>query len=275
MTKTDTSYTKGFRSGGYNFRITDVAVFLGQIVPNTGDFGFDEEEVDAYEIGFKSTSEDGRVQLNGAAFLTEIGDTQREVNTAGPSGVVQNILNTADATIMGVEVDGRWAATNNLLLTFNVGMIDAEYDEVSFDISGDTLVNQRDEDLALPRVPQLTYGFGVIHDTDLGDMGALVSRANLQYRDRIAYTDSNFGWVQGTTQVSANLTWETPYDGFAVSLFGDNLLDEVQVGNDTQLPFPGPLSNGVQTPFQAIPGGGTFSPLKKGRVVGVEFTIAR
>ncbi|MEQ8559815.1 MAG: TonB-dependent receptor [Henriciella sp.] len=269
------SYTKGFRSGGYNFRITDVNVFQNQIVPNTGDFGFDEEEVDAYEIGFKSGSEDGRVQLNGAAFYTEIGNMQREVNTAGPSGVVQNILNTADATIKGVEVDGRWAATNNLLFTFNVGMIDAEYDEVRFDISGDTVVDERDEALELPRVPQLTYGFGVIHDTDFGDMGSLVSTLNLQYRDRIAYTDSNFGWVQGTTQVAADFTWETPYEGFAVSLFGDNLLDEVQVGNDTQLPFPGPLSNGTQSPFQALPGGGTFSPLKKGRVVGVEFTIAR
>ena len=73
--------------------------------------------------------------------------------------------------------------------------------------------------------------------------------------------------------MNANLTWETPYEGFAVSLFGDNLLDEVQVGNDTQVPFAGPLSNGVQSPFQAYPGGGTFSPLKKGRVVGVEFTV--
>ena len=269
------TYTKGFRSGGYNFRITDVGVFLGQIVPQTGDFGFDEEEVDAYEIGFKSSSEDGRVQFNGAAFLTKISDMQREVNTAGPSGVVQNILNTADATITGVEVDGRWAATDNLLFTFNAGLIDAEYDDVRFDISGDTVVDQRDEALELPRVPQVTYGFGFIHDTDLGDMGSLVSTLNMQYRDRIAYTDSNFGWVQGTTQLAADFTWETPYEGFAVSLFGDNLLDEVQVGNDTQLPFPGPLSNGVQSPFQALPGGGTFSPLKKGRVVGVEFTLAR
>jgi iron complex outermembrane receptor protein len=41
------------------------------------------------------------------------------------------------------------------------------------------------------------------------------------------------------------------------------------------LPFPGPLSNGVQTPYQSYPGGGTFSPLKKGRVVGIEFTVQR
>ena len=269
-------YTKGFRSGGYNFRITDVNVFLNQILPATGgNFGFDEEEVDAYELGFKANSEDGRFQINGAGFLTEIGNMQREVNTAGPSGVVQNILNTADATIFGLEFEGRWAVTDNLLMNFNLGIINAEYDDVRFDISGDTVVNGADKALDLPRVPPVTWGVGFIYDLDLGDSGAIITRANYQYRDRIAYTDSNFGWVQETDQIDANLTWETPYDGFSVSVFGDNLLDEVQVGNETQLPFPGPLSNGVQTPYQEFPGGGTFSPLKKGRVVGIEFTIAR
>ena len=127
----------------------------------------------------------------------------------------------------------------------------------------------------LPRVPPITYGVGAIYDINLGDMGALISRANYQYRDRIAYTDSNFGWIQDAHQLSANITWETPYDGFDVSLFGNNLLDNVQAGNDTQLPFPGPLSDGMQRPYQTYPGGGTFSPLKKGRVVGVEFTLRR
>jgi iron complex outermembrane receptor protein len=198
------------------------------------------------------------------------------VNTSGPeAAVVQNITNTADATIMGVEVDGRWAATDNLLLSFNIGMIDAEYDDVQFDISTDGVIDDKDLKLDLPRVPQLTYGFGAIYDLDLGDSGALVTTANYQFRDRIAYTDSNFGWVQASNQLSADLTWETPYEGFAVSLFGDNLLDEVQVGNDTQLPFPGPNSIGVGVPYGANPQAGTFSPLKKGRVVGVEFTIAR
>ena len=253
---------------------------------DTGRFSFDEEEVDAFEIGFKSGSEDGTVQLNGAVFYTEIGDMQREVNESSEeSGVVQNIVNTADASILGAELEGRWAATRDLLFTFNVGMIDAEYDEVRFDISGDGVVNGDDLNLELPRVPQLTYGFGAIHDADLGEAGALVSTINLQYRDRIAYTDNNFGWVQGTTQLAADFTWETPYDGFAVSLFGDNLLDEVQAGNDTQLPFGGltpgagtligPNSDLVDRPFGANPAIGSFAPLKKGRVVGVEFTVRR
>lgn len=265
-------YTKGFRSGGYNFRITDVPGF-NAIVAQTGSFGFDEEEVDSYEIGFKAQSVDGRIQVNGAAFVTEVGDMQREVNTAQPgAAVVQNIVNTADATIVGLEFDGRLVLTESLLASFNVGFMDASYDRLFFDLNNDGVVDDRDLNLNLPRVPPMTYGFGLIKDFDLGSAGAIVARASYQHRDRIAYTDSNFGWIQAADMVDMNITWETPFQGLSASIYGKNLLDEVQVGNDTQLPFPGPNSTGVNRPYAPFPAAGTFSPLKKGRLLGLEFT---
>ena len=269
--QTYATWSKGFRSGGYNFRITDVPIFY-QFVAQTGNLGFDEEELDAYEIGFKSQSEDGRVQVNGSVFYTDIKNMQREVNTAGSSGVVQNIINTADASIYGVETDGRWAITDTLLGTFNVGIIDASYDKVFFDLDADGVVGQSDLALDLPRVPELTWGVGLIKDIDMGANGALVAGVNFQHRDRIAYTDSNFGWVQAGDMLDFNLTWETPFNGLSASLYGKNMLDEVQAGNDTQLPFPGPLSTGVNYSYPAYPAGGTFSPLKKGRMLGMELT---
>ncbi|MFN3312991.1 MAG: TonB-dependent receptor [Hyphomonas sp.] len=265
-------YTKGFRSGGYNFRITDIPGFVS-IVNQTGSFGFDEEEVDSYEIGFKAQSVDGRVQVNGAAFVTEVGDMQREVNTAQPgAAVVQNIVNTADATIFGLEFDGRVVLTETLLASFNVGFMDASYDRVVFDLNNDGVIDDRDLNLDLPRVPPMTYGFGLIKDFDMGSAGAIVARASYQHRDRIAYTDSNFGWIQAADMVDMNITWETPFQGLSASVYGKNLLDQVQVGNDTQLPFPGPNSTGVNLPYAEFPAAGTFSPLKKGRLLGLEFT---
>ena len=265
-------YTKGFRSGGYNFRITDYVGFTN-IVNQTGSLGFDEEEVDSYEIGFKAQSTDGRVQVNGAAFMTEVGDMQREVNTAAPgAAVVQNIVNTADATIYGLEFDGRIVLTDTLLASFNVGFMDASYDNVFYDLNNDGVVDQADVNLDLPRVPPITYGFGLMKEFDLGTSGAIVARANYQYRDRIAYTDSNFGWIQDANMVDMNITWETPVDGLSASFYGKNLLDEVQLGNDTQLPFPGPNSTGLNYSYPALPAGGTFSPMKKGRLIGLELT---
>ena len=72
-------------------------------------------------------------------------------------------------------------------------------------------------------------------------------------------------------------------------LFRSNLLDEVQAGGDTQLPFGGPTpglvpgtttgaffgpnSNFVDAPFDNNPAFGTFSPLKKGRLFGLELSV--
>ena len=267
------NYTRGFRSGGYNFRITAPAAFEA-IFPSDKPRSFDQETVDSYEIGVKHQTQDGRAQINGALFYTSIKDMQRELNLSDPTaGVVQTILNTADAGIKGIELEGRYAFTENFLVTANVGLIDAQYDKVRFDISGDGVVDAADKALALPRVPETTWGVGFIWDVDLGDKGTLVSRANFQHRDEFAYSDNNFGWVQAADMVDANLTWNTPYRGLSVSIYGKNLLDEVTAGGDTQVPFGGPLSNGINLPFDAYPAAGTFSPLSKGRRIGLEVSL--
>ena len=279
------TYTKGFRSGGYNFRITNALAFEA-LFPPTGSRAFDEEEVDSFEIGMKHDTQDGRGQLNASVFLNDIKNMQRELNLSSPSsGVAQTIINTADAEILGLELEGRYAITDSLLVTANLGLIDAEYTDVIYDISGDGAVDGTDLGLALPRVPEATYGVGFIYDLDLRERGSLVSRMNFQHRDKFAYTDNNFGWINPADQLDGNLTWNTPMDGVSVSFFGKNLLDEVVAGGDTQVPFGGTLaatapggtnySTGVNVPFANHPAAGTFSPLQQGRVLGLEFTISR
>lgn len=279
-------YTQGVRSGGYNFRITDPALFLS-IFPDPDDkAAFDEETVDSYEIGFKHQTEDGRGQINAAVFFSDVSDMQRELNLSSPSsGVSQVILNTADAEILGFEAEGRYAVTDNLILMANIGVIDAEYTDAIYDISSDGVIDGKDLALDLPRVPETTYGFGFLYDHDLGDRGSLVARANFQHRDKNVFTDNNWGWMNAADMVDANLTWNTPVEGMSVSLYGKNLLDEVVAGGDTQVPWGGPfaglapggqnLSTGVNAPYAAHPAGGTFSPLAKGRLIGLELTIQR
>lgn len=262
-------WSRGFRSGGYNFRITNVPVF-NRAFQQTGELGFDEEQVDSFEIGGKFQTADRSLTLNVAAYVTKIGNMQREVNLADPgAGVVQNILNTADATIKGFEAEARARLSDTLVFTANLGLIDANYDRILFDISGDGRVDQADLNLAIPRVVPITVGAGLIHELNVG-RSQFLSRVNYQYRDRSAYTDDNFGWLNDLSMLEANITWITPVRGLSFSVYGRNLFDQVQEGGDTQVPFAGPRSNGVQTPFQQFPGGGTFSPLMRGRNIGIE-----
>lgn len=276
-------YTQGVRSGGYNFRISTPVAFEA-LFPAGSSRAVDEEGVHAYELGFKTETADRKGQLNAAVFFNDITDMQRELNLSSPSsGVAQTIVNTADAEIFGFEAEGRYALTGDLLLTANVGVLDAEYTNVIFDISGIGSVGAEDLALALPRVPEMTYGFGILHDIDLADRGALVSRISFQHRDAFAYTDNNFGYVNEADMVDANFTWNTPFDGVSVSLFGKNLLDEVVSGGDTQVPFGGALaplvpggqnlSDGTNDVFDPNPAAGTFQPLQPGRTIGIEFKI--
>ncbi len=278
-------WSRGFRSGGYNFRITDIPVFQ-RAVDETGNLFFDEEQVDTFEIGGKFQTLDAAFTLNVAAYVTKVKDMQREVNLADPgAGVVQNILNTADATISGVEAEARMRVSDSLIVTANIGLIDDEYDEVLFDISSDSDINDEDLALRLPRVPEVTWGMGLIHELFIGD-NEILTRVNYQYRDEFAYTDNNFGWIQDMSNLEANITWVTPLDGFSLSVYGRNLFDEVQAGGDTQVPFGGtevvidprtgdpafvgPNSNFNGQPFDPNPALGTFSPLQRGRNIGIE-----
>ena len=262
-------WSRGFRSGGYNFRITNIPVF-NRAFAATGNLFFDEEQVDNFEIGGKFQTADRSFTINAAAYITKVGNMQREVNLADPgAGVVQNILNTADATIAGFEAEARMRVSESLVFTANIGIIDAEYDEVLFDISGDGVIDDTDLNLSLPRVPPITVGAGLIHDWDLGS-SSIVTRVNYQYRDEAAYTDDNLGWLNALSNLEANITWNTPVDGLSLSLYGRNLLDEVQEGGDTQVPFGGPNSTGVRQPFAPNPTAGTFSPLMRGRNIGIE-----
>ena len=245
-------WTKGFRSGGYNMRNTGL---LYQPGPT------DQEEQTSFEIGGKADWFDGRVRTNMALFHNTIDDMQREENLADPVfSVVQYIRNTADATIQGAEFEAMAAATDNLLFTFNVGYVDGQYDSVRGDISGDGLVNDDDLKLDIPRLAPWTYGVGVVHDLQLGNLGVLTSRLNLNHRDAAPYTDNNRGMLSEADMLDVSFGFVPDSGNYRVALFGKNVLDEVTEGNNTQLPVS---LGGI---------GASFTPLNKGRVMGVELT---
>lgn len=108
------AYTNGFKAGGFDARAN-----------NTGSFEFEEEEADAWELGAKMSLADGAAEVNIAAYYTEYTDLQTS-QFDGTLGF--NVTNAGEATVQGVELDGRWAATENLVLSFAAGYLDFEFD---------------------------------------------------------------------------------------------------------------------------------------------------
>ncbi len=251
-------WARGYRSGGYNLRNTasrdDTRQDFIQVE------AFDEERTDNFEIGYKSDYARGR--FNASIFYNRIEDMQRELNMPSQgAGVVQIVRNTADARIVGIELEGIYKVTDYFILNASVGAIDAEYTEVKEDLNGDGNVDGADEDLDLPRAADLTWSLGFNWDVEIGGWGFMTARANYAYRDESAYTDSNLGFINEQDIVNAGLDFYGN-NGWTIGLYGNNLLDEVKHGGDTQLPgFIGVQANML---------GGTFSPLAKGRHYGVE-----
>ena len=250
-------WTKGFRSGGYNFRHAD---------PTRAPNAHDEERQNAYELGAKVDWLDGRVRTNLALFHSKVRNLQREVIAVHPTaGSVQYIQNAGDATFRGAELDAQLLATENLLLTAAVGYTDGEYDRVRVDLSGDGVVDRRDRDLKIPRLTELNYSLGLRYDHPLDAWGGVLgARVDFSHRDDAAANDNNFGrGLSEADLLDASLRF-TSFDGrLSVAVYARNLLDEPVEGGETILPagFPG----GPAAPLPAMRGSGaTFTPLTNG-----------
>jgi iron complex outermembrane receptor protein len=210
-------------------------------------------------MGFKKDLNNiGRI--NGAIYYTELQDAQRAIIESDPnSGIVQTFRNAGDIGIIGAEVEAQITLSENLLLSVSAGYIDAQYDSVAGDLNGDTVIDGLDKALKISSVPKWTYSVGLVHEMEL-DNWNLASRVSYAYRDKIYTSDSNLGYVDDWANVQAGADLMSKDGSWTLSLYGKNLLNEVVFGGDTGLPnSTGP-----------VPLGGTFAPLQKGRVMGVQ-----
>ena len=251
------NWSRSQRAGGYNLRNTAADTV------NLGPGPFDEEVVDNIEFGVKTDFLNGG-RFNAAVFFTMVKDQQREVNLSDPiTGVVQVIKNTADTDILGFEFDALFPVGEATILTASLGYTNAEYQEIFFDLTGDGVIDEQDLALELPRAPELTYSLGITHDFEFAAGSALSLRANYAYVDDAFYTDNNLGRLNNRSNLTAGLDWFSPTGTWIVSLYGRNLLDDAGHGGDTQLP----------SELGTVPLGGTFAPLTRGRVAGIEVTF--
>ena len=238
------SYTRGFRSGGYNLRNTSATASPGP---------FDEERQDSFEAGLKSEFAGRRIRLNLAAFRNQVHGLQRQVTRADAAvGGVQVTANTADATIQGFELEARALIGDGLTANAFLGYVNGEYDEVRHDLNGDGST-AGDEDLELPRLAKLSFGASAAYRHRIGEVGLLTLRASLAHRDDSEITDDNLGVLDGGNILDAGIAF-SPTERLRFTLYGKNLLNEVFRRSDFDLTA---LANS------------TYSPLKEGRVIGL------
>ncbi len=258
------SFARGYRAGGFNGR--------GQTI-NAARTPYNPETVDSFELGLKAGLFDNRMTVAVAAFRSDYKDKQEEVVFAAPPPVGQEtlVVNAAEATIKGLEIEARVAPVEGLEIYGALGLLDAKYKRF------DTRVALPDGSFLpvdastrrLRRAPDTTAAIGASWTIPVGPGDLLLNgsyRYSSDYQTTIVGDPLDLGrndprgLAQPRDLVDAAATYRFDAGGvrWRLGIFGRNLLDNR--GLNSALPVGGLFTFGAARP-----------PRTWGGELGVEF----
>ncbi len=137
------SFTKGFKPGGSNLTYGTEAVVAPIVVLPI----FNEEIVNAYEVGLKTDLADGRVRLNAAAFYYDYKNLQYQATD--PEVFNGGVGNIPTSEIFGAELEFSAFLSDSLILDARMAWLDTEItsdhlalDNVQSEAAGNALLGQ-------------------------------------------------------------------------------------------------------------------------------------
>lgn len=197
-------YSRAFKSGGWN---TD-------FVASVNDIAFDDESVDAFEIGLKSLLFDRRLRLNVAAYLSKHSDFQVfSFSQLSTGGTALRATNAGEVTSKGIEVEADLQPVEWLNLFANYGYNDTTFD--SFANGGGPGI---DFDGNRPaEAPKHNLNLGVATYFDLG-FASLILQGDYNYRSSFFSNPDNLPVNLNSPLEQVNL--RAGLDFGKVSVFG-------------------------------------------------------
>jgi iron complex outermembrane receptor protein len=245
------SYTRGFKPGGSNLtygRESEVAPVV--VLPT-----FEEEIVDAYEIGLKTDLMDGRVRLNAAAFYYNYEGLQYQATD--PEVFQGGVGNIPESEILGAELELSAFLSESLILDMRLSWLDTEItadhqalDNVKseaatnallascgFDLSCDDIQRDRASQIQnvkgneLAKTPDLTANIALNWTTDIA-WGELNSSLQYTYRGDFKHRifNNDVTDIVPSYQVIDLIVGLTPEgEDWRVELIGKNLTDKAGI----------------------------------------------
>ncbi len=236
------SYSQGFKGGGFDPRGQSTAApdLNGSGARDDEDIfnflSFDPETVDSYEIGWKGSLLENRLNLSLAVFKGDYNDVQIpgsigvDTNNDGVNDSFIGITsNAASADVNGVEFEGRalvgadFAGVGSRFnVNWSLGYLDAKYN---------TFIDAFGNDVADQRVFQNTPEFTVHAGFDLGlpmaggmmdFLGSVSMRSDAsQFEVPNKFLDQD-----GFSLVDASIVYTDDSDRFSIGVHGKNLFDK-------------------------------------------------
>ncbi len=229
------SAAQGFKSGGFNGRITTAAQ------------SFDPETLWSYEAGLKSDLFDGRARLNLAAFFQDYKDLQLSRFAADPvTGDFSAVFdNAGGAEFYGLEAEFSAQLSQALRFDGNLAYLHSEYTEY---IDGGVDISDQRE---LVNAPEWSGRAGLTYHASLGDLGDLTLSGGASYRSKTYLTVSSSEILaqDGYWLADASILFTPRNAPWTVLLSGKNLTDEAYKEHGFDLS----ASPGVQLGYYGAP----------------------
>ncbi len=248
------SFTTGFKAGGFDPRSNSVGNFSAPqgLAPETEEnpylfFEFEEETAQALELGMKSTVGDGRGEVNVALYRTDYEDLQI---SQFDGGVGFNVGNANETVVQGIEVDGRWAITDNLIAAYGFSWLDFEYQDFKngncyagqtpdgVDLDGDDVIDTCDyTGKRGVYTPDYTLNLSLDYRREIFrgiEFAGFIDAQQVDGHNVHVNLDPK-GEIDAYTMLSARLALEAKH--WAVALLGKNLLDEYVISYSANAPL--------------------------------------
>jgi outer membrane receptor protein involved in Fe transport len=135
------SWSRGIKPGGFSLLTSGAFGLDANLDGNYEEIDYDNERLDVWEVGAKTTLFDGRVRLNGAVFYQDFKDKQVTVQAVVANTVGTKVENISGSEVRGLEVDGSWQVTENILFSAGYTYLDSEYTDY-------TIVSRSANDIA-------------------------------------------------------------------------------------------------------------------------------
>ena len=242
------SYTRGFKPGGSNLTFGREDVVSPIVVLPV----FEEETIDAYEVGLKTDLADGRVRLNGAAFFYTYDNLQYQATD--PEVFQGGVGNIPESEIMGAELELGAFLSDSLIFDARIAWLDTEItashlalDNVESEGATNALLAQgislfspeveiaRAGQIAdvkgneLAKTPGFTANLALTYNRPMGGWGDFEGTLSYthrgDFRHRI-FNNPTTDEVDGYDTIDVVLRFSPANANWRVELIGKNLTDE-------------------------------------------------
>jgi outer membrane receptor protein involved in Fe transport len=236
------TYSRGFKAGSFP---TVDSIFHSQLGP------VEQERVDAFEVGLKSTLVDGAMQFNAGAFLYDYKDKQLSGSVVTAFGVLPTLVNAPESEVTGIEFDLQWQLTESWYANISATHIKSEIREFT---GIDTLGNNRDfSGDEFPNSPDTAASATINYETDISKALRAGFGLNVAYQSEMksAFSDDQRFTIDSYALLNARAFVASSDDQWRANLWVRNLTDEFYLFNvlngiDTVVGYTGmPRSFGV------------------------------